>query len=128
MRNLRAWYQIRNKRGKRSSLLGKIAGTDIEVALSRGANAQFQVEPERERDRTHLKSAIGVTSLKDETGTSNAIFTPNFFELHHTVITHGTIFLIEGELKNLDRTISVRMKKLEELHLSQLKTVSHDFY
>jgi DNA polymerase III alpha subunit len=66
--------------------------------------------------------------LEDETGTSNAIFAPDFYESNRSVITHGSILLIEGELQNLDRTISVKMKRVEELHLSQLKTVSRDFH
>lgn len=40
---------------------------------------------------------------------------------HCAVITYGTLLFIEGELQNLDRTISVKVKQVEGLGLSQLK-------
>src|SRR5260370_19867847 len=54
MRNLRAWYQVPNKRGKRPSVLGHIAGTDVAGNLSLGSNGQPPVQPEQEPDRHRL--------------------------------------------------------------------------
>ena len=59
MRNLRAWYQVPNKRGKSPSVLGRIAGTDVEINLSRGSKGNLRVEPERERDRNQLETVLG---------------------------------------------------------------------
>ena len=59
MRNLRAWYQVQNKRGRCPSVLGHIAGTDIEINLSLRSDGQLRVEPERERDRKQLEKVIG---------------------------------------------------------------------
>ena len=59
MRNLRAWYQVPNKRGKRPSVLGHIAGIDVMINLSLGPNGQLRVEPEQERDRKRLEGVMG---------------------------------------------------------------------
>ena len=59
MRNLRAWYQVRNKRGKYPSLKGHIAGTDIAIGLRRDRDGKLQVETERARDSQRLRDELG---------------------------------------------------------------------
>lgn len=50
MRNLRAWHQVPNKKGKYPSLLGHIAGTEISVGMRRGPEGGIHVTPERLND------------------------------------------------------------------------------
>lgn len=58
MRNVRAWYQVPNKRGKFPTLQGHIAGTDIGVGLYRDREGKLQVEPERARDAERLQAEL----------------------------------------------------------------------
>lgn len=67
MRNLKALYQIPNKRGKYPSLQGEIGGTDIAVGLRRDREGQLQIEAENGKDRDHLKAEL-------EIGIQNGIF------------------------------------------------------
>ncbi|MES0489503.1 MAG: HNH endonuclease [Leptospirales bacterium] len=55
MRNLRAWYQVPNKRGKFPSLRGHIGGTDIGIGLRLDQEGKPKVETERSLDSKHLK-------------------------------------------------------------------------
>jgi hypothetical protein len=54
MRNIRAWHQVPNKRGKLPSLRGHIGGTDVAVSFRRGRDAKLEMEPERLRDQEHV--------------------------------------------------------------------------
>lgn len=47
-RNLRAWYQVPNKRGQPPSLHGFLAGTEVEIGL-RLRNGGIEIQPERRR-------------------------------------------------------------------------------
>jgi hypothetical protein len=58
MRNVRAWYQVPNKRGKSPSLHGHIAGTDIAIGLRLDHDGKIQIEPERARDIKHVRNEI----------------------------------------------------------------------
>ena len=54
MRNIRAWHQVPNKRGKLPSLRGHIGGTDVAVSFRRGHDGKLEIEPERLRDQEHV--------------------------------------------------------------------------
>jgi len=54
MRNIRAWHQVPNKRGKVPSLRGLIGGTDIAVGFRRGRDGKLEIEPERQRDQERV--------------------------------------------------------------------------
>lgn len=54
MRNIRAWHQVPNKRGKVPSLHGHIGGTDIAIGFRRNESGKLEIEPERLRDKEHL--------------------------------------------------------------------------
>lgn len=58
MRNLRAWYQVPNKRGKYPSLKGHIAGADIAIGLRRDRDGKLQVDTERARDSQRLRDEL----------------------------------------------------------------------
>jgi hypothetical protein len=59
MRNLRAWHQVPNKKGKSPSLLGHIAGTEIAVGMRRGPDGGIQLTPERLSDAGMVTQVIG---------------------------------------------------------------------
>ena len=66
MRNLRAWHQVPNKRGKCPSLVGTIAGTEIAVNVRRDRDGKLQFNTERASDAGRL-----ITEL--ESGLANSL-------------------------------------------------------
>lgn len=68
-RNLRAWYQVPNKRGKYPSLLGYIGGTDIAIGLRRSADGKLKVETEKASHARHLETVM-------ESGLSSPLLFP----------------------------------------------------
>jgi error-prone DNA polymerase len=67
-------------------------------------------------------------SLEDETGISNAIIRPDLYEQNRLVITRSKFLLIEGQLQNLDGTLSVKAASVKPLNLTVAATSSHDFH
>lgn len=47
MRNVRGWYQVPNKKGKMPSILGYIAGTEVQINMKPDENKKLKVEAER---------------------------------------------------------------------------------
>jgi len=58
LRNLRAWHQVPNKKGKFPSLLGHIAGTDIQVNWSKGEDGEMRLSPEKKSDAQALEEVV----------------------------------------------------------------------
>jgi len=58
MRNLRAWQQVPNKRGKYPSMLGVVAGTDMPINMSRGVDGMLKIEAENRRDSDTVTRVI----------------------------------------------------------------------
>lgn len=56
MRNIRAWHQVPNKRGRIPSLLGHIGGTDVAVGFRRGRDGKLEIDPECLRHSERLES------------------------------------------------------------------------
>lgn len=50
-RNIRAFNQVPNKKGKYPSLLGEVSGTDLKVSLKLDKNQNPLIQPEFEKDR-----------------------------------------------------------------------------
>jgi error-prone DNA polymerase len=80
------------------------------------------------RQRPGTAKGFIFMNFEDETGIANAIFKPDFYDSHHAEITRGRLLFVEGELQNMDDTISVKVRVLKELHLSEMKATSHDFH
>jgi error-prone DNA polymerase len=66
-------------------------------------------------------------SLEDETGISNAIIRPDLYEQNRLVISRSKFLIIEGQLQNLDGTLSVKAAAVKPLNLTAAATSSHDF-
>ncbi|WP_421316993.1 HNH endonuclease [Aeromonas veronii] len=47
MRNVRGWYQVPNKKGKMPSVLGYIAGTEIQINMKLDKNEKLQIRAEK---------------------------------------------------------------------------------
>ena len=58
MRNLRAWHLVPSKKGKFPSLIGHIAGSEIEVTMRRGGDGRPILAPERGANSGALERVI----------------------------------------------------------------------
>jgi error-prone DNA polymerase len=70
------------------------------------------------RQRPGSASELIFLSLEDETGISNAIIRPDLFEKNRLVITRSKVLLIEGQLQNLDGTLSINAASVKPLNLT----------
>jgi error-prone DNA polymerase len=79
------------------------------------------------RQRPGTAKGFLFLSLEDETGISNIIATPDFFEANRRALVEEPFLLIEGQLQNLDNAISIKARRLEPL-LAAPAAASHDFH
>jgi error-prone DNA polymerase len=80
------------------------------------------------RQRPGTAKGFVFVSLEDETGISNAVLEPGFFERHRLVITQEPFLLIRGRLQSMDGVIHVRAGHVEALEAGELSGgESHDF-
>jgi len=80
------------------------------------------------RQRPGTAKGFVFLSLEDETGISNAIFTPQVLEKNRAVIATERFLLIEGRLQHQDNVISVRVGRVRPLRITQARTTSRDFH
>jgi error-prone DNA polymerase len=79
------------------------------------------------RQRPGTAKGFVFLSLEDETGIANAIITPQLFEREHLVLVREPYLIVEGQLQNLDDTISVKAQRVRALSIARADTASHDF-
>ena len=67
-------------------------------------------------------------SLEDETGISNVIVTPDFYEKYRMVINRDKFLQVEGTLQNQDHTISIKDLRVLPISIAAAERRSHDFH
>ncbi len=81
------------------------------------------------RQRPGTAKGFVFISLEDETGISNIVVTPQFFEQHRLVITQEPFLVIAGPLQSLKGVMHVRAEKVEGLPAAALPSSgSYDFH
>jgi error-prone DNA polymerase len=80
------------------------------------------------RQRPGTAKGFVFLSLEDETGISNAIVTPDIFQQNRRTIVDGRFLLIEGQLQNVDKVISVKVSTVRAISVTAAATMSHDFH
>ncbi len=80
------------------------------------------------RQRPGTAKGFVFLSLEDETGISNAIFTPDILERNRAVITTERFIMIEGHLQHQDNVISVKARVVRPISITDAETKSRDFY
>jgi error-prone DNA polymerase len=81
------------------------------------------------RQRPGTAKGFVFLSLEDETGISNIIVTPQFFEENRLLITEEPFLLIEGPLQNSENVIHLRAAKIWPLENHALPgNPSYDFH
>jgi error-prone DNA polymerase len=79
------------------------------------------------RQRPGSAKGFCFLTLEDETGTSNAILTPQAFRRFRVPLHASPLVLIEGPLQNVDGVIHVRVRRLEPLAAGGDLPESHDY-
>jgi error-prone DNA polymerase len=79
------------------------------------------------RQRPGSAKGFCFLTLEDETGTSNAILTPQAFRRFRVPLHASSLVLIEGPLQNIDGVIHVRVRGLEPLAAREGLPDSHDY-
>jgi error-prone DNA polymerase len=80
------------------------------------------------RQRPGTAKGFAFLSLEDETGISNAIVTPNVYELYRRLVTYGKVLIIEGKLQNQENVVSVKAESVRSLEISAVEVRSHAFH
>jgi error-prone DNA polymerase len=80
------------------------------------------------RQRPGTAKGFVFMSLEDESGISNAIFTPDVLGSNRAVISTARFLLIEGRLQHQDNVISVRVRRVRPLDVTRAPTTSRDFH
>jgi len=80
------------------------------------------------RQRPGTANGFVFLSLEDETGIANAIITPQIYEQYHLIVIHQQFLVIEGQLQNQDKVISVKAEIVRPLSMVRIETSSHDFH
>ena len=80
------------------------------------------------RQRPGTAKGFVFVSLEDETGVSNAIVDPDFFERFRLTITEESFLLIEGQVQNTDNVVLIKAHNIRPLaHEQLIGSESHDF-
>jgi error-prone DNA polymerase len=81
------------------------------------------------RQRPGTAKGFVFISMEDETGISNTIVTPKFFEAYRLTITQERYLKISGRLQSQDGVIHVKAQKIEALTVADLPaSASYDFH
>ena len=67
------------------------------------------------RQRPGTAKGFVFISLEDETGVSNAIVDPDFFESFRLLITEEAFLVIEGEVQNVDNVVLIKTRQIKSL-------------
>jgi error-prone DNA polymerase len=79
------------------------------------------------RQRPETAKGFCFLTLEDETGTANAILTPQAFRRFRVPLHTAAIVEIEGPLQNVDGVIHVRVRGLRPLVAREGLPDSHDY-
>ncbi|MEQ1861210.1 MAG: error-prone DNA polymerase [Chthoniobacteraceae bacterium] len=80
------------------------------------------------RQRPGTAKGFCFVSVEDETGTANAIVTPQLFERCRLLISEEPFLAIEGVVQNVERVIHVKAERITPLSFPELSVpASHDF-
>ena len=79
------------------------------------------------RQRPGSAKGFCFLTLEDETGTSNAILTPQAFRRFRVPLHASALLEVEGPLQNVDGVIHVRVQRLEPLASCEELPGSHDY-
>lgn len=105
-RNIRAWYQVPNKKGKMPSVRGTIAGTNINITMNKDKAGKIVIKAEKKREQSAVDRYLQATNTDQD-------FPPFLFQIN-----------IDPPKKEMSRFLA--MMGLEALALRLSYTAQHD--
>ena len=74
-------------------------------------------------------SGLVFMTLEDETGISNVVVMPDFFDEQRLTIVGHPWVMVEGPIQNVDSVVHVMARKISALSCpTEVSTMSHDFH
>ena len=67
-------------------------------------------------------------TLEDETGNSNVIVTPDFYENNRAAVLYERFVFVSGVVQNQDHIVHLRAQRIGPLTISAADVQSHDFH
>jgi error-prone DNA polymerase len=80
------------------------------------------------RQRPGTAKGFLFITLEDETGISNLIVTPDFFQQNRLLLRSAGILMAEGVLQQVDGVTAIRARRFEEIRIPGTIPPSHDFH
>ena len=80
------------------------------------------------RQRPGTAKGFLFITLEDETGISNLIVTPDFFQKNSLLLRSAGILLAEGVLQRVDGVTAIRARRFKEIKIPGTVPPSHDFH
>jgi error-prone DNA polymerase len=67
-------------------------------------------------------------TLEDETGNSNVIITPDFYEKNRVNVLYERFVQVSGTVQNQDGIVHLKAEAIHPLAVSAAEVWSHDFH
>ncbi len=67
-------------------------------------------------------------TLEDETGNSNIIVSPDFYENNRMTVLYERFVFVSGIVQNQDNVVHLKAQKIGPLNISAAVVQSHDFH
>lgn len=80
------------------------------------------------RQRPGTAKGLIFMTLEDETGNSNVIITPDFYEKNRVAILYERFVRISGLVQNQDGIVHLKAETISALAISAAEIASHDFH
>jgi error-prone DNA polymerase len=80
------------------------------------------------RQRPGTAKGLIFLTLEDETGNSNVIITPDFYEKNRVSVLYVRFVQISGTVQNQDGIVHLKAKAIRPLAVSSAEISSHDFH
>ena len=80
------------------------------------------------RQRPGTAKGLIFMTLEDETGNSNVIITPDFYENNRVAILYERFVKISGKVQNQDGIVHLKAEAISALTVSAAEISSHDFH
>jgi error-prone DNA polymerase len=79
------------------------------------------------RQRPGTAKGFCFLTLEDETGTGNAVLTPDYYKQFRTILHTSPLLVVEGRLQRQEGVTHLRVRRIEPLAAPGPTPPSHDF-
>jgi error-prone DNA polymerase len=80
------------------------------------------------RQRPGTAKGLIFMTLEDETGNSNVIITPDFYEKNRANVLYERFVQVSGKVQNQDGIVHLKAEAIRPLVISSAEISSHDFH